>query len=80
MCRGTGYGGDRVDIRVNDEIVMKKPHPCGGNRFAVLRVGMDFRLRCITCGHEMMIPRKKAERNIKTVCRDGISLPLDGKA
>jgi hypothetical protein len=64
-----------MDIRVGDEIVMKKPHPCGGNRFGVLRVGMDFRLRCITCGHEMMIPRRKAERNIRTVFRDGVSLP-----
>jgi hypothetical protein len=64
-------GGDSVDIRVNDELVMKKPHPCGGNRFSVLRVGMDFRLRCIGCGHEMMIPRKKAERNIKAVFREG---------
>ena len=69
-----------MDIRVNDELVMKKPHPCGGNRFTVLRVGMDFRLRCITCGHEMMIPRKKAERNIKAVYRERISLPLEKKA
>ena len=59
-----------MDIHVNDELMMKKPHPCGGRRFLVLRVGMDFRLRCLGCSHEMMIPRAKAERNIKAVFRD----------
>ena len=65
-----------MDIRVNDELLMKKPHPCGGNRFLVLRVGMDFRLRCLNCTHEVMIPRKKAEKNIKAVYRDSERLEL----
>ncbi|MBP3435899.1 MAG: DUF951 domain-containing protein [Clostridia bacterium] len=56
-----------MDIRVGDVLTMKKSHPCGGARFTVLRVGMDFRLRCETCGHEMMIPRIKAEKNIRAV-------------
>ena len=56
-------------IRVGDMLTLKKSHACGGARFAVLRVGMDFRLRCETCGHEMMIPRAKAEKNIRAVER-----------
>ena len=60
-----------MDIRVSDELVMKKPHPCGNNRFLVLRVGMDFRLRCMECGREVMIPRKKAEHNIRQAFRNG---------
>ena len=60
-----------MDIRVSDELIMKKPHPCGGNRFAVLRVGMDFRIRCLTCSREVMVPRKKVEKNIKSVFRNG---------
>lgn len=56
-----------MDIRVNDVLTMKKAHPCGGARFRVLRIGMDFRLRCETCGHELMIPRVRAERNIRSV-------------
>lgn len=66
-----------MDIRVNDELLMKKPHPCGGNRFLVLRVGMDFKLRCLGCSHEMMIPRKKAEKNIRKVFRNGIGVLPD---
>ena len=60
-----------MDIRVGDELIMKKAHPCGANRFLVLRVGMDFKLRCIKCSREVMVPRKKAEKNIKSVFRDG---------
>ncbi len=58
-----------MDIRVGDFIEMKKNHPCGNHRFEVLRVGMDFRLRCVGCGHEMMIPRLKAEKNIRRIDR-----------
>ena len=49
----------------------KKPHPCGANRFDVLRVGMDFKIRCQGCGHEIMLPRAKIERNIKKILRAG---------
>ncbi len=58
-----------MDVRVGDILTMKKPHPCGGVRFSVLRIGMDFRLHCETCGHEMMIPRAKAEKNIRGIER-----------
>lgn len=58
-----------MDIRVNDILEMKKLHPCGGKSFLVLRSGMDFRLRCTTCGREVMVARVKAEKNIKKVIR-----------
>ena len=58
-----------MEIRLGDVLVMKKPHPCGERKWTVLRVGMDFRLRCCGCGHEVMIPRAKAERNIREVLR-----------
>ncbi|MBQ9861416.1 MAG: DUF951 domain-containing protein [Clostridia bacterium] len=58
-----------MDIHVGDMLTMKKAHPCGGTTFSVLRVGMDFRLRCETCGHEMMIPRLKAEKNVRKIER-----------
>ena len=55
-----------MDIRVNDELTLKKPHPCGCDRFLVLRVGMDFKIRCMQCGREVMV-----EKSIKSVSRDG---------
>ena len=59
-----------MDINVGDKLQMKKQHPCGSNTFAVLRVGMDFKLRCEGCGHEIMLPRTKAEKNIKKIIRE----------
>ncbi len=60
-----------MDVRLNDVLKMKKPHPCGADTFLCLRVGMDFRLRCTGCGHEIMIPRSRAEKNIKRIIRGG---------
>lgn len=54
-----------MNIQVGDVLQMKKTHPCGGREWLVLRVGMDFRLRCQTCGREVMILRSKAEKSVK---------------
>lgn len=56
-----------MDIKVGDRLIMKKSHPCGNDTFSVLRVGMDFKLRCEGCGHEVMLARTKAEKNIKRI-------------
>lgn len=56
-----------MNIKLGDILVMKKAHPCGEKRWLVLRTGADFRLRCMTCGHEIMTPRFKAEKNIKEI-------------
>lgn len=56
-----------MDIKVGDVLLMKKPHPCGSCQWQTLRVGMDFKLRCLGCGREVMLPRAKAEKNVKKV-------------
>jgi hypothetical protein len=60
-----------MDIHVSDVLTMKKNHPCGSNKFIVLRVGADFKIKCAGCGHEIMSPRVKVEKNIKKVTREG---------
>ena len=59
-----------MDIQLHDILVMKKAHPCGDKQWKVLRVGADFRLKCLGCGHEIMVPRLKAEKNIRNVIRE----------
>ena len=59
-----------MDIRLNDILQMKKAHPCGESRWLVLRVGADFRLRCLGCGREVLLPRSRAEKNIRSVVRE----------
>lgn len=58
-----------MDVRVGDILELKKAHPCGSKTWQVLRVGMDFRMRCQGCGHELMLPRSKAEKSIKKIQR-----------
>ena len=58
-----------LDVRLGDIITMKKQHPCGANRFTVLRIGMDFKIKCVGCGHEVMLPRSKCEKHIKQIER-----------
>lgn len=58
-----------MDIQLGDVLTMKKGHPCGEKRWLVLRTGADFRLRCLGCGHEVMVQRGKMEKNIRFVDR-----------
>ena len=55
-----------MDIHVGDVLELKKEHPCGSRRWLVLRVGMDFQ----GCGHEVMLPRSKAEKSIRKILRE----------
>ena len=56
-----------MDIAVGDIIKMRKQHPCGNFEWEVLRVGADFRLKCMGCGHQIMLARKLVEKNIKSL-------------
>ena len=59
-----------MDVRVGDQLQMKKAHPCGSHLFSVLRIGADFKIRCTGCGHEVMVPRHTCEKNIKKILRE----------
>ncbi|MGM9525772.1 MAG: DUF951 domain-containing protein [Peptococcaceae bacterium] len=56
-----------MKLYVGDIVQTRKAHPCGGNQWEIMRVGMDFRIRCTTCGHQVWIPRVKLEKSIKKV-------------
>ena len=53
--------------KVGDIIRLKKQHPCGSKEWEVLRVGADFRLKCCGCEHQIMLPRKQVEKNIREI-------------
>ena len=66
-----------MDIRLGDIVKMKKPHPCGSYEWTIERVGMDFKLRCIGCGHQVMLPRRQAEKSIREVRREEGAAPAE---
>ena len=58
---------DDKDFGLNDVVEMKKPHPCGVNRWKIIRLGMDVRIKCEGCGHSVMLPRKDFVRKMKKI-------------
>ena len=59
-----------MDVKVGDIVTMKKQHPCGSAKWQVLRIGADFKIKCLGCGHEVINPRSKVEKNIKKIERE----------
>ena len=55
------------NIQVNDVLVFKKNHPCGGDAWKVLRIGIDFKLECTTCHHQIMLSRLEVYKRIKKI-------------
>ena len=56
-----------MDLQIGDIVSLKKQHPCGSSEWEVLRIGADFRLKCMGCGHQIMIARKLVEKNVKEI-------------
>ena len=54
-----------VRYQVGDIVVMRKVHPCGGFNWQILRTGVDFKIKCLTCGRVVMLPRPKFEKRVK---------------
>ena len=60
-----------VQIEVNDVVRLRKPHPCGGYEWTVVRIGADIGLKCNTCGHRVLLDRRTFEKRLKTIVRAG---------
>ncbi len=54
-----------MEFNIGNIIKLKKAHPCGVNNWEILRVGMDIKLKCNGCGHQVMVTRKLVEKNFK---------------
>lgn len=52
---------------LNDVVEMKKPHPCGTNAWKIIRMGADIRIKCVGCGHSVMMPRNEFTKKMKKV-------------
>ena len=55
-----------VDFRLGEVLVLKKPHPCGGSQWEVVRVGMDIGIRCLQCHRRVLLPRRDLERRVRS--------------
>lgn len=57
------------DYQLNDIVMMKKPHPCGTNRWQIIRVGADIKIQCTGCGHIVMMTRHNFDKRMKKVLK-----------
>lgn len=58
-----------MDYKLNDVVIMKKPHPCGTNEWVIVRVGADIKIKCLNCSHTIMMPRVEFNKKLKKVVK-----------
>jgi hypothetical protein len=59
------------DLRLQDILMLRKPHPCGGNEWKIVRLGADIGLECTKCGRQVLLPRRELSRRIKKILARG---------
>jgi hypothetical protein len=64
-------------LYLDDVVVLRKPHPCGGETWRIVRLGADIGLSCTTCGRRVLVPRAGVERDIKRFVQRGPLAPAD---
>ncbi len=58
------------NFKINDKVIMKKNHACGGNTWTITRVGVDVKIKCDNCGHEIMMDRLEFKKKLKGVINE----------
>ena len=63
-----------MDLRIDDVVRLRKQHPCGSYDWRIFRLGADIGIRCLGCGHRVLLPRSTLERRIKQFLSRGPQL------
>jgi hypothetical protein len=56
-------------FQIGEIVELKKQHPCGSKQWEITRVGVDFRIKCLGCDHQVMLPRPKFEKSVKKIIK-----------
>lgn len=59
-----------VKYKLNDRVIMKKPHACKTNEWIITRVGVDIKLKCTGCNHEIMLDRLDFEKKLRRIINE----------
>ncbi|MGE5139423.1 MAG: DUF951 domain-containing protein [Rudaea sp.] len=65
-----------LELYLNDVVRLRKPHPCGGYEWEIVRLGADIGLVCTTCRRRVLLPRRELEKRIKKFVRRGSAQAL----
>ena len=58
-------------LYLGDVVRLRKPHPCGGHDWTVVRLGADIGLRCLGCDHKVLLPRRTLEKRLRAFVSRG---------
>ncbi|MBK7202179.1 MAG: DUF951 domain-containing protein [Anaerolineae bacterium] len=61
-----------LELSLGDIVRLRKPHPCGGYDWEVVRLGADIGIRCLTCQHKVLLERRDLERRLKTFVKRAV--------
>jgi hypothetical protein len=69
---GYSYNGHMLmDLGLGDVVRLRKPHPCGSREWVVVRLGADIGIRCLGCGHRILMERRELAKRMKTILPRG---------
>jgi hypothetical protein len=57
------------DVKIDDLVRLRKPHPCGSYEWRVVRIGADIGIKCQVCGRRVLMNRRTFKKRVKTVIR-----------
>ena len=61
-----------LEYKLGSVVIMKKQHPCGTNKWEIIRVGADIKIKCLECERTIMLPRVEFNKKLKKVIEDEI--------
>lgn len=56
-----------MELELGDVVQLKKKHPCGSDKWTVIRVGADIKVKCLGCSHIVMLGREEFEKRVKKI-------------
>ena len=59
-----------MEYKIGDIVQTRKTHPCGENKWEIIRVGVDFKLKCLGCNHIIMLDRLEFERKLRSIVNE----------
>jgi hypothetical protein len=63
------------ELHMDDRVRLRKPHPCGGYEWRIVRLGADIGLECLTCGRRVLLDRRTLARRMKTILPKAVNGP-----
>ena len=63
---------DLSDCKVGAVVETKKPHPCGGVLWEIVRTGADIKIKCLTCGRMVMLLPDELKKRVRRTRKEGV--------